>query len=201
MKIATFLPILMSQSQLTINQQYWFMMTSSNGNIFRVTGHLCGEFTGPRWIPRTKASDADLDVFCARINGWVNNREAGDLRRYRTHYDVIVMMYKCRTGHCSVIMSRMASQITGDTIVHSTVQAQIKENTKAPRHWPLWGESTGDQWIPRSACNAENVSIWWRHHGRHAIIWTNDDVVYWGIYGSLGLINYIIHALNWLVLF
>ena len=24
-----------------------FMMTSSNGNIFRVTGHLCGEFTGP----------------------------------------------------------------------------------------------------------------------------------------------------------
>ena len=24
------------------------MMTSSNGNFFRVTGHLCGEFTGPR---------------------------------------------------------------------------------------------------------------------------------------------------------
>ena len=24
------------------------MMTSSNGNIFRVTGHLCGEFSGPR---------------------------------------------------------------------------------------------------------------------------------------------------------
>ena len=35
-----------------------FMMTSSNGNICRVTGHLCGEFTGPRWIPRTKVSDA-----------------------------------------------------------------------------------------------------------------------------------------------
>ena len=25
------------------------MMTSSNGNIFRVTGHLCGEFTGPHY--------------------------------------------------------------------------------------------------------------------------------------------------------
>ena len=35
------------------------MMTSSNGNILRVTGPLCGKFTGPRWIPRTKASDAD----------------------------------------------------------------------------------------------------------------------------------------------
>ena len=56
------------------------MMTSSNGNIFRVTGPLCGEFTGHRWIPRTKASDAEL-----------NNREAGDLRRHRAHYDVTVM--------------------------------------------------------------------------------------------------------------
>ena len=39
------------------------MMTSSNGNIFRVTGHLCGEFTGHRWIPGTKASDAELWCF------------------------------------------------------------------------------------------------------------------------------------------
>ena len=36
------------------------MITSSNGNIFRVTGHLCGEFNSQRWIPYTKASDAEL---------------------------------------------------------------------------------------------------------------------------------------------
>ena len=30
-------------------------------------------------------------LICARINGWVNNREAGDLRRHCAHYDVIVM--------------------------------------------------------------------------------------------------------------
>ena len=30
-------------------------------------------------------------LICARINGWVNNGEAGDLKRYRTHNDVIVM--------------------------------------------------------------------------------------------------------------
>ena len=40
-----------------------YMIKSSNGNIFCVTGPLCGEFTGPRWIPRTKASDAELYVF------------------------------------------------------------------------------------------------------------------------------------------
>ena len=32
-----------------------------------------------------------LTLICARINGWVNNGEAGDLRRYRAHYDVTVM--------------------------------------------------------------------------------------------------------------
>ena len=77
-------------------------MTPSNGNIFRVTGPLCGEFTNYRWIPLTKASDAELWCFLCLylnkrfskqswINGWVNNREAGDLRRHRGHYDVIVM--------------------------------------------------------------------------------------------------------------
>ena len=47
----------------------------------------------------------------------------------------------------------------------SLIQAQIKKNIKAPRHWPFCGELTGDRWIPRiRAGNAENVSIWWRHH-------------------------------------
>ena len=39
------------------------MMTPSNGNNFRVTGLLYGKFTGHRWIPRTKATDAELWCF------------------------------------------------------------------------------------------------------------------------------------------
>ena len=38
-------------------------------------------------------------LICARINGWVNNREAGDLRRYRGHYDVTVMVKVSRKLH------------------------------------------------------------------------------------------------------
>ena len=41
-----------------------------------------------------KASDAELWCFlwsALEKNGWVNNREAGDLRRHQAHYDVIVM--------------------------------------------------------------------------------------------------------------
>ena len=31
------------------------------------------------------------------------------------------------------------------------IQTQVKENIKAPRHWPLWGEFTVvDRWIPRT---------------------------------------------------
>ena len=67
------------------------LMTSSNWNIFCVTGPLCGEFTGHRWIPHTNASDAELLCFLdLYLNKRVNNREADGLRRYRTHYDVTV---------------------------------------------------------------------------------------------------------------
>ena len=39
------------------------MMTSSNGNIFRVTGPLCGEFTGPGEFPTQRPVMRSFDVF------------------------------------------------------------------------------------------------------------------------------------------
>ena len=55
-----------------------------------------------RWIPCTKASNAELWCFrwsASEKNGWVNNREAGDLWRHRGHYDVIVMRHYCFRTH------------------------------------------------------------------------------------------------------
>ena len=46
-----------------VNMQHFLMMTSSNGNIFHVTVLKWGESTGDRWIPLTKASDAELWCF------------------------------------------------------------------------------------------------------------------------------------------
>ena len=40
-----------------------------------------------------------------RIKGWVNNGEAGDLRRHRAHYDVIVMM--ARYANASMMSGRL----------------------------------------------------------------------------------------------
>ena len=48
---------------------------------------VTGEF--PAQMPVTRSFGVFLDL---RLNNdWVNNREAGDLRRYRTHYDVTAM--------------------------------------------------------------------------------------------------------------
>ena len=70
------------------------MMTSLNGTIFRVTGHLCGEF------PHKGQWRGALMFSLIWINDWVNNREAGDLRRHRSHYYVNVMDLSTRKLHC-----------------------------------------------------------------------------------------------------
>ena len=78
------------------------MMTSSNGNIFRVTSHLCGKFTGPRWISRTKASDAELWCsFDMRPNirlskqswGWWFETPPQSLWRHRNDNDHITVAF------------------------------------------------------------------------------------------------------------
>ena len=57
-----------------------------------------------------------------------------------------------------------------DRLLNRLFKTQIKENIKAPLHWPLGGGGgggdspvTGD--LPaQGASNVEDVSIWWRHH-------------------------------------
>ena len=46
-----------------------------------------------------------FSLICAWINRWVNNREAGDLRRYRTHYDVIVIIWENSVTPCVFMLA------------------------------------------------------------------------------------------------
>ena len=68
------------------------MMTSSYGNIFRDTGHLCGGIhrspvnNKGQWRGALMSS-----LIYAWLNGWLNKDETGDLRRHRAHYDVTVI--------------------------------------------------------------------------------------------------------------
>ena len=80
---------------------HYFMMTSSNGNICRVTDLLCREFTGHRWIPLTKATDAELCVFFdmrpnKRLNiqswGWSFETPSRSLWRHRNVISYITQL-------------------------------------------------------------------------------------------------------------
>ena len=77
--------------------------------------------------------------------------------------------------YVDVIMGAIPSQITSLAIVYSFIQTQKKTNIKAPRHWPLWGEFTGDRWIPRTygqlrgKCFHLMTSSWYaQEHGCHS---------------------------------
>ena len=58
---------------------------------------VTGEFPAQRPVTR----DLMFSLICAWIEGWVNNREAGDLRRHRAHYDVTVMTSLVSSGSSS----------------------------------------------------------------------------------------------------
>ena len=72
--------------------QIFVMFLSLLYSLGRVIMHL------PWWRHRMEIFPALLAIcagnclFCAWMNGWVNNREAGDLRHHRAHYDVTTML-------------------------------------------------------------------------------------------------------------
>ena len=207
------------------------MMMSSNGNIFRVTGHLCGEFTGPGEFPTQRPVTRSFDVFfdiclykrlSKQSRGWWFETQSRPLWRqcnddiqylwtrwrhlkwsdwsrknsmWRLFFILLtvgsysegnlLVVYEMRrhflptsrsptTTHFTVcILTRLhlelkKTRITGANDYHyndvincflkhqphgcllKRLFWQIKENIKVPRHWPLWGEFTGDRWIPRT---------------------------------------------------
>ena len=77
------------------------MMTSSNWNIFPrywtcVRGIHCTQVNCPHKGQSRRT--LIFSLISAWINGWVNNAEAGDLRRHRAHYHGIVM-YSVKANH------------------------------------------------------------------------------------------------------
>ena len=103
--------------------------------LFRVTGPLCGEFTGHQWIPLPKASDAELWCFI-----WFAPEQTVEqttktpvilLRRHHAYFDVIVVVILGSTDgiqsglHCHC-------KINFTTIVTAAV-AQQKVLPKEPR--------------------------------------------------------------------
>ena len=65
-----------------------------------------------------------FSLICVWINGSVNNREAGDLRRYSGHYDVIVMTMQDELEQ----LERLRSEDTPRRLmITHTIGSQVKK--------------------------------------------------------------------------
>ena len=131
------------------------MMTSSNGNIFRVTGPLCGEFTGPGEFPTQRPVTRSFDVFFdLRLNkrlskqpwGWWFETLSWSLWR-----------------HCNAItVTSQQSHVVDLWFIQPPFQTDDKENIKALYYW-CFVSGNYHRWIPsQRAGNTENIPMIWR---------------------------------------
>ena len=72
------IPELVNNDQLRHSISRHYIMASSNGNIFHVTGPLCGEFTGPGEFPTQRPVTQSFDVFFDMcLNKWLSKQPWG----------------------------------------------------------------------------------------------------------------------------
>ena len=112
------------------------MRTSSNGNIFRIAGHLCGEFAGRAPVNSPFKSQCRgalmFPLICAWINGWVNNGEAGDLRRHCAHYDVTVILGSMASPQCASARGNVLTFVPFyPWFNHPTINSKCRDISKA----------------------------------------------------------------------
>ena len=100
-----------------------------------------------------------FSLIYAWMNDWVNNREAGDLRRQHGHYDVIVM----RIAVPKVVQHTRSSQST--TIMHRKKNIflfvwhyDVIKWKHFPRYWPFVRGIHRSRWIPRT--KASDAELW-----------------------------------------
>ena len=81
-----------------------------------------GEFPSQRPVTRS----FDVFLICVWINGWVNNREAGNLRRYRAHYDVTVLGYpeKCQYALETFYIALPGAYVVAWTQKHTSIHME-----------------------------------------------------------------------------
>ena len=115
------------------------------------------------------------------ISNWIITHTFNELQCWFSKSSEILSVYTCipnekRICHYNdVIMSAMASQITSIPIVCWTVYSRCRSKKTVTPMLHLTGlcawnsPGTGD-FPAQMASNAEDVSIWWRHHAKNMII-------------------------------
>ena len=132
-----------------------------------------------------------FSLICAWINGWIDNRRAGDLRRHHAHYDVTVFLYQSRydvfwysfigwihnLANIGFIIEKkplwwhhngrdsVSNHQPHDCFPNRLFRRRSKKTSKLRVTGLCAGNSPGTgEFSVQMASNAENVSIWRRHH-------------------------------------
>ena len=81
------------------NVSIWLEIFSASLALFEGKPPMTGALTKGQWRGALMSS-----LVCALANSWINNRDAGDLRRHRSHYYVTVMVRAatCPVAHINV---------------------------------------------------------------------------------------------------
>ena len=106
-----------------------------------------------------------FSLICARINGWINNGEAGDLRRHR---DVTVMVWLLAFGF-QIPYPRICAWTTTMATIHTTIKLK-----HFPRYWPFvrgihgWPVDSPHKVQSRGALMFSLICVWtnsWANNG------------------------------------
>ena len=93
---------------------------------------------------------------------------------------IIIMVSQCLTHYSNVIMNAIVSQITGVRLflLNRLLVGRLKKTSKLRITGLCAGNSPGTgEFLAQMASNAENVSIWWRHHAENISIWWRHHVL------------------------
>ena len=112
-----------------------------------------------------------MEVFWTKRCQYIVAVAAAELQQiFPMNHKIIIQVYTlCHEKHYNdVIMGAIASQITSLTIVYSNDYSDADQKKKSKLR--VTGLCAGNspvtgEFPAQIASNAENISIWWRHHG------------------------------------
>ena len=127
-----------------------FMMTSSNGNIFRVTGPLCGEFTGPGEFPTQRPVTRSFDVF---FDLRLNKRLSKQPRGWWFGTPSWSLWRQCYVWH------RCNMESSQGNPYEARIHDDVIKWKQFPRYWPFVRGIHRSRWIPLT--KASDAELWY----------------------------------------
>ena len=88
-----------------------------------------------------------IPVVVSRPGGLFRIQDTAIIHR---NYEIFKIYHNCLITVTSKWARWCLKSPASPSFTHAFIQVQIKENIKAPRHWPQCGEFTSDRWIPRT---------------------------------------------------